>query len=296
VENINQDPDKFVPVLPDEVKKKISVEDAEFPVKTFKKGDVIFKHGDKPAFLIYINSGIVKVFNVDKNDKEQLMHVLGEDDFYGIIALLMNNPSSSTCIAGSDCTLTLVAADHFEPFVLKHPAIGLKMIKFLAFKLSSTNIELRMWPEEHFKKFLVINIEDDLPMQEVVQKMFAAGEYRLMQYTSIADMRADLLTLVKLARKYLGVFLVSDGELDDGTFCDVFSTLESIIRLNWSVVSILTGKIDTSDYAAELVEKYNTTYVKTDIVISKFDKEMTANIGERLKEIFYSKYESNVKH
>lgn len=240
--------------------------------------------------MIYINSGTVKIYKKDKNENVYLAHILKKGDFYGIIAILMNNPNVSTGIAATNCRLTLIKPESFDSFVLKNPEVGLKMVKFLAFKLDSTDIELKLWPKQQFDKFLVVHIEDELSIQHLVKKMFDSEEFRLKQYASVTELRDDLVTLVRLAKKYLGLFIIADGELGDGTFCDVFTALESIIRLNRSVISILTGKVDSSEYAKELVTKYNTTNIIPDIIISKVDGYKTRHLNSLLTEAFHNKY------
>lgn len=258
--------------------------------QSFEKGSVIFGQGNRPDFMIYINSGTVKIYKKGKNNESRLVHILHDGNFYGILAILMNNPYNATALASSDCRLTLISPASFDSFVLKNPEIGLKMIKFLAFKLTSTNIEIKLWPKQQFDKFLVVHIEDDLVVQKKLQKLFEGKEFRLNQYFSVGELKDDMITLVKLARKYQGFFVVADGELQDGTFCDVFVALENIVRLNRSVVSILTGKVDSSEKALELVEKFNTTHITPDIVISKVDAAKAGKIDSLLKEIFYNKY------
>lgn len=282
--------EKFKPGNEKLIAKEWGVIKDDFEEQFFKKGSVIFKKGDKSEYMVYINSGTVKIYNKDKTKKNELAHILRKGDFYAILALLMNNPYNATGIAATDCSLTLIRREFFDSFVRKYPDIGLKMIKFLAFKLCSTNIEIQLWPKQQFDKFLVVHVEDDFVVQQIVQKLFSGEEFRFKQYTSVGDLRDDLITLVKLARKYQGFFLVSDGELQDGTFCNVFTVLEHIIRLNKSVVSIFTGKVDTSEKAKELVAKFNDTHVIPDIVISKLDSPNAKRINSILKETFYNKF------
>ena len=73
----------------------------------FKKGQVIFAEGEKPAYLYIIVSGKVRVF---KEDGKKLLpiNLLTEKDFIGELSMFDDQVRSATAIASQDCEIILI--------------------------------------------------------------------------------------------------------------------------------------------------------------------------------------------
>lgn len=57
----------------------------------FKKGETICNEGDKSETLVIIKEGKVKLSKLNKERKEQIIHILSSGDFFGELNLFNDN-------------------------------------------------------------------------------------------------------------------------------------------------------------------------------------------------------------
>jgi len=70
----------------------------------FQKKDIIFKQNTPVSHLMFIKSGIAKVYKTDKHDKTIILQILLKNDFLGIISVFAANyqPFSAMAIESSE--------------------------------------------------------------------------------------------------------------------------------------------------------------------------------------------------
>ena len=103
-----------------------------------KKGDVIFRQGDRGQEMFVISAGRVRLsLGVGGHDKE--LRVLGPSEFFGELSLLGDAPRSATATALEDCTLLPVARDVFAMLVQDDLDIVFRMMNIQGQRLRDTN-------------------------------------------------------------------------------------------------------------------------------------------------------------
>jgi len=91
----------------------------------FKKGEKIFEEGDKGNKLYFVKKGKIKVF---KNSK--FIREINEGNYFGEVALLINESRSATVIAEIDSSLLTLTKEDFKSFIDK------RMYDYLIQKIS----------------------------------------------------------------------------------------------------------------------------------------------------------------
>ena len=91
----------------------------------FKKGEKIFEEGEKGNKLYLVKKGKIKVF---KNSK--FIREIKEGNYFGEVALLINEPRSATVIADTDISLLTLTKEDFKNFIDK------RMLDYLTHKIS----------------------------------------------------------------------------------------------------------------------------------------------------------------
>ena len=100
--------------------------------KKYDAGEVIFRQGQEARMMFLLKGGRVKLTKLTREGEEMTVDILKPGDSLGESLLNQETrfPFTATCLEESlTCGLTRAA---FEELVLKHPNIGLQVIKSLS--------------------------------------------------------------------------------------------------------------------------------------------------------------------
>lgn len=111
-------------------------------VRHFSPGQVIFHHGDPGGLLYIIMRGKVKIAHSTPEGQEALLAILGEDDFFGELALLDDSPRSATAEALQSTETLTLHRDEFISFISNNPKLSLHVLKTLARNIRRLNSQL----------------------------------------------------------------------------------------------------------------------------------------------------------
>ncbi|MEA1911302.1 MAG: cyclic nucleotide-binding domain-containing protein, partial [Spirochaetota bacterium] len=100
-----------------------------------KKGDVVFKEGEKGNFLYYIASGRYQVLH----NKKVVGSLSPVDLFMGEMAFLLNNRRSAAVVAEEAGKLIKISRKSFVQVMKKYPHYGIFLSKLLARKIVRAN-------------------------------------------------------------------------------------------------------------------------------------------------------------
>jgi len=122
--------------------------------KKMKKGDTVFMQGDTASEVFLIKGGRIKLTKVLEDGTELMLDLRKAGDFVGenMFSEEGEYPVSAICL---EDTLTCgFTRSQFEELVLKHPTIGLQVIKTLSERIS--------WLTTRVGNLAVTNIEERL--------------------------------------------------------------------------------------------------------------------------------------
>ncbi len=102
-----------------------------------RKGDVVFREGERGDFLYYISSGQFSVFH----NEQQVGTLSPADIFMGEMSFLLNNRRSAKVIAEDDGKLIKISRKSFVEVMKNYPHYGIFLSKLLARKLVRSNEE-----------------------------------------------------------------------------------------------------------------------------------------------------------
>lgn len=101
-------------------------------MKTFKRGDTIFRKDDPGTHLFLVLEGAVKIALPGELGQEALVAFVRSGEFFGELALLDRSPRSATATALEDTRAGLLAGDDFVAFLETHPATTRVVLEALA--------------------------------------------------------------------------------------------------------------------------------------------------------------------
>ena len=107
---------------------------ADAPIRSFKAGEIIFRHGDPAEELYIVKSGKVEI-----RLGNRLLDTLPELSIFGEMALIDHSPRSATVVAATDATVVPVDEKQFLFLVSRTPHFALNVMRVLAQRLRTTN-------------------------------------------------------------------------------------------------------------------------------------------------------------
>lgn len=116
-----------------------------------KKGQSLFKEGEKPRGLICLASGKAKVFREGVGGRAQIIKMIRPQGFIGYRALFSDNtwPVSATAI--EDSAICIFEKSFFVKILKKNSELAVRFIKLVADELTFSNNRLVSISQKHIR-------------------------------------------------------------------------------------------------------------------------------------------------
>jgi CRP-like cAMP-binding protein len=118
---------------------------------TIKKGQFLFREGDKPRGLICLASGKVKVFKDGVGGRGQILKMLRHQGFIGYKVLFSDTPWSVSAIAIEDSAICIFEKNTFVRILKKNPELSIRFMKVIADELWVSNIRTVSLTQKHIR-------------------------------------------------------------------------------------------------------------------------------------------------
>lgn len=110
--------------------------------RKYPKEAVVFFEHDLGDALFLIISGRVKVTILSDDGREIILAVLTDNDFFGEMSLLDNEPRSATAIALQDTEMAVLHQRDFLSIVEKRPRVLINLLSTLSSRLRKANHQI----------------------------------------------------------------------------------------------------------------------------------------------------------
>ncbi|HWW43108.1 response regulator [Pedobacter sp.] len=105
---------------------------AQRKVRHIKKKQVIYYEGDSVQGIYLVITGKVKTIKLTEDGRQLMTGIYGEDQYFGIPSLLLNEPYAENAEAMEDTTICMLPKDMMEELLNQYPDIGRQFIKILS--------------------------------------------------------------------------------------------------------------------------------------------------------------------
>jgi CRP-like cAMP-binding protein len=116
-----------------------------------RKGDLLFKEGDKSRGLICLATGKVKVFKEGIGGREQILKMVSQLGFIGYCALFSENTWSFSAAAIEDSAICVLEKNSLIRIMKKNSDLALKFIKLIAEELGFSNNRTVSLTQKHIR-------------------------------------------------------------------------------------------------------------------------------------------------
>ncbi len=108
----------------------------------FRKGDILFREGSRPAFLYGVLKGKIKVFQTGIDGREQIVHLIRAGDIMGHRAICGDDNFSGTAEVMDDADIIQLPRGLFVQLLRRHPELGLRVARLLADELKDAELKI----------------------------------------------------------------------------------------------------------------------------------------------------------
>lgn len=117
----------------------------------YKKGEIIFKEGDKPSGLICLSEGKVKVFKEGVGGREQIVRMARPIGFIGYRALFAEEYHTATAVAIEDSIICTINKETIYKLLRSNSELCLSIIKAFATELGFSNNRTVTLTQKHIR-------------------------------------------------------------------------------------------------------------------------------------------------
>jgi CRP-like cAMP-binding protein/CheY-like chemotaxis protein len=114
----------------------------ERKVRTIKKKQIIYYEGDTVSGIYLVLSGKIKTFKLSEDGRELLTGMYSADEYFGIPALLLNEPYSETAEALEDTAVCQLPKEMLEELLNRYPDVARQFIHILSNNLIAKEEQL----------------------------------------------------------------------------------------------------------------------------------------------------------
>lgn len=102
------------------------------------RGHTIYRADEQSEGLYIVHKGRVKIYRLSETGKEQLVRILEPGDFTGELSLFSESLHDAYAEAMESVELCVMSRDDFQKFLVKYPAISLKVLNEFSTRLAKT--------------------------------------------------------------------------------------------------------------------------------------------------------------
>lgn len=118
---------------------------------SYKKGEIIYKEGDKPTGLISLASGKVKIFKEGVGGREQIVRMAKPVGFIGYRALFAEENYIASAKAIEDSVICVFDKDSLYNMMEQNQKFSLNIVKSLASELGFSNSRTVTLTQKHIR-------------------------------------------------------------------------------------------------------------------------------------------------
>ncbi len=111
-------------------------------MRMYKKKSEIYREGDHPFYLFYIESGRVKTYKTNEDGKELIVGLYSAGDYFGHANLMTETPYTDSAAALDESRISLIPKSDFNDLLYKNKQVSKKFIGILSKEISENEEQL----------------------------------------------------------------------------------------------------------------------------------------------------------
>lgn len=108
----------------------------------YGKGDTIFWDGDEGIGFFIVSQGMVKIFKLSSEGKEQILHIYGPGQPFGEVPVFAGRNFPANAQAVKKSRLLFFPRQAFVDLIVQHPSLALNMLAVLSMRLRQFTVQV----------------------------------------------------------------------------------------------------------------------------------------------------------
>lgn len=108
----------------------------------YRKGDVIYRQGEKADEVFFVKYGTVHLHVDYKTELDRLIGLVTEGRVFGELGVIEDKPRSMTAVAGEETVVTVVDRESFPTFISEHPNKLIVVLESLSMRIRAQSHKL----------------------------------------------------------------------------------------------------------------------------------------------------------
>ncbi|MFZ0240055.1 MAG: Crp/Fnr family transcriptional regulator [Desulfobacterales bacterium] len=110
--------------------------------RKFQKGEPVFHEGDRGSGFYVVIDGLIKIYKLAPDGKEQILHLIGPGEPFGEVAVFAGRSFPANAEALADSRLLFFPREAFVNLISRNPSLALKMLAVLSMRLRQFAIQV----------------------------------------------------------------------------------------------------------------------------------------------------------
>ena len=110
--------------------------------KHFNKGETVFSEGDPGNGFYVIAEGLVKIYKVSSEGKEQILHIFGAGEPFGEVPVFTGQPFPANAEAIAKSHFLFFPRAAFVDLITGNPSLALSMLAVLSMRLRQFTVQI----------------------------------------------------------------------------------------------------------------------------------------------------------
>ncbi len=111
--------------------------------RTFKKGEIIVREGERPLGFTVIRQGSAKAFRTTFDGREQILYIFPENDYFGARFLFTEEKVPYSVEALEETKVCILSKEQFASLLLEHSGVALQIIEAMANRMSRLELVMQ---------------------------------------------------------------------------------------------------------------------------------------------------------
>ena len=105
----------------------------------YKRGDVLYREGNRISGFYCIHKGIIKVFKTGFDGKEQIIRFAKPGEIIAYRSVLSNEPACTSAKVIEDCQVCFIPTEILITLIKSNPSFSLELLRLACHELGEAN-------------------------------------------------------------------------------------------------------------------------------------------------------------
>ncbi len=101
-------------------------------IKKYRKNEAVFTEGTRPSGVFFVQSGKVKKYKSDNDEREQIIYIYNKGEFFGYSAVLSEDCYGDTAVAIESAAIAFISAEDFFGIINRSAVFSRLLLKSLS--------------------------------------------------------------------------------------------------------------------------------------------------------------------